>query len=67
MSSIKSKLKHFRKIDLEIPDYKYLFSIIMKNKINITQMINAGVHFGHKTRYWNPKMNPYIYCTKTRD
>lgn len=25
------------------------------------QMLEAGVHFGHQTRYWNPKMAPYIY------
>jgi small subunit ribosomal protein S2 len=24
-------------------------------------MLEAGAHFGHKTRYWNPKMAPYIY------
>jgi small subunit ribosomal protein S2 len=25
------------------------------------QMLEAGVHFGHQTRYWNPKMGPYIF------
>jgi len=25
------------------------------------QMLQAGVHFGHQTRFWNPKMAPYIY------
>ncbi len=25
------------------------------------QMLEAGVHFGHQTRYWNPKMKPYIF------
>ena len=25
------------------------------------QMLEAGVHFGHQTRFWNPKMAPYIY------
>jgi len=25
------------------------------------QMLEAGAHFGHKTKYWNPKMSPYIY------
>ncbi len=25
------------------------------------QMLEAGVHFGHQTRFWNPKMSPYIY------
>ena len=24
-------------------------------------MLEAGAHFGHKTKYWNPKMEPYIY------
>ena len=24
-------------------------------------MLEAGVHFGHQTRFWNPKMAPYIY------
>ena len=26
-------------------------------------MINAGVHFGHQSKYWNPKMRPFIYTT----
>jgi small subunit ribosomal protein S2 len=25
------------------------------------EMLEAGVHFGHRTRFWNPKMKPYIY------
>ncbi|MFM7621941.1 MAG: 30S ribosomal protein S2, partial [Alphaproteobacteria bacterium] len=29
--------------------------------INLRQLINAGVHFGHTTRRWNPKMAPYIF------
>ncbi|OGO93484.1 MAG: 30S ribosomal protein S2 [Coxiella sp. RIFCSPHIGHO2_12_FULL_44_14] len=29
--------------------------------ITMRQMLEAGVHFGHQTRYWNPKMAPYIY------
>lgn len=29
-------------------------------------MLEAGVHFGHKTRYWNPKMKPYIFCAKNK-
>ena len=29
--------------------------------ITLSQMIEAGDHLGHKTRYWNPKMAPYIY------
>jgi small subunit ribosomal protein S2 len=30
----------------------------------ISDMLEAGVHFGHKTRYWNPKMAPYIFGTR---
>jgi small subunit ribosomal protein S2 len=29
--------------------------------INLRQLINAGVHFGHTTRRWNPHMAPYIF------
>ncbi len=29
--------------------------------ISMRQMLEAGVHFGHQTRYWNPRMAPYIY------
>ena len=29
--------------------------------VTIRQMLEAGVHFGHQTRFWNPKMAPYIY------
>ena len=29
------------------------------------QMLEAGAHFGHKTKYWNPKMSPYIYGEKS--
>jgi len=30
-------------------------------QITMRQMLEAGVHFGHQTRYWNPKMAPYIF------
>ncbi len=30
-------------------------------KITMRQMLEAGLHFGHQTRRWNPKMKPYIY------
>jgi len=29
--------------------------------VTMRQMLEAGVHFGHQTRYWSPKMAPYIY------
>lgn len=30
-------------------------------QITMRQMLEAGVHFGHQTRYWNPRMAPYIF------
>ena len=30
-------------------------------QVNLRQLIEAGVHFGHQTNRWNPKMSPYIY------
>lgn len=34
---------------------------IMSNVITMHQMLEAGVHFGHRKRDWNPKMSEYIY------
>jgi small subunit ribosomal protein S2 len=34
--------------------------------VTMRQMLEAGVHFGHQTRYWNPKMAPYIFGSRSR-
>lgn len=34
--------------------------------ITMRQMLEAGVHFGHQARYWNPKMAPYIFGERNR-
>jgi small subunit ribosomal protein S2 len=34
--------------------------------ITMRQLLEAGVHFGHQTRYWNPKMGPYIYGSRQK-
>ncbi len=34
--------------------------------VTMRQMLEAGVHFGHQTRFWNPKMAPYIYGHRNR-
>lgn len=36
----------------------------MANKIEVKDLLEAGVHFGHLTRKWNPSMAPYIYMEK---
>jgi len=30
------------------------------------QMLEAGVHFGHQTRFWNPKMAPFIFGERNK-
>ena len=30
--------------------------------VSMKQLLEAGVHFGHQTRRWNPKMKKYIFC-----
>lgn len=36
----------------------------MENVISMKQLLEAGVHFGHPTRKWNPKMKKYIYTAR---
>ncbi|WP_343192338.1 30S ribosomal protein S2 [Buchnera aphidicola (Formosaphis micheliae)] len=35
-------------------------------KLSMRDMIKAGVHFGHQTRYWNPKMKPFIFGSRSK-
>jgi small subunit ribosomal protein S2 len=32
--------------------------------VNLSELLEAGVHFGHQSRRWNPKMFPYIYAER---
>jgi small subunit ribosomal protein S2 len=34
--------------------------------VSMRQMLEAGVHFGHQTRFWNPKMAPFIFGERNR-
>jgi small subunit ribosomal protein S2 len=34
--------------------------------VNMKEMLRAGVHFGHQCRYWNPKMEPYIFGSRNK-
>jgi len=38
----------------------------MSSEVSMRQMLEAGVHFGHQTRYWNPKMAPYIFGARSK-
>ena len=34
--------------------------------VTMRQMLEAGVHFGHLTRYWSPRMRPYIFGERNK-
>src|SRR6186713_927234 len=34
--------------------------------VSMRQMLEAGVHFGHQTRFWNPKMSQYIFGERNK-
>jgi small subunit ribosomal protein S2 len=34
--------------------------------VSMREMLEAGVHFGHQTRFWNPKMAPYIFGSRNK-
>ena len=36
------------------------------SNVTMRQMLEAGVHFGHQTRYWNPKMGQYIFGERNK-
>src|SRR5208283_3323838 len=42
------------------PDRRFMASVSMR------QMLEAGVHFGHQTRFWNPKMAPFIFGERNK-
>ncbi len=38
----------------------------MSTAVTMRQMLEAGVHFGHQTRFWNPKMDQYIFGARNK-
>ena len=38
----------------------------MSTRVNMRQLLEAGVHFGHQTCHWQPKMEPYIYGARCK-
>lgn len=36
------------------------------SQVSMREMLQAGVHFGHQTRFWNPKMAPYIFGARNK-
>jgi small subunit ribosomal protein S2 len=40
--------------------------VITMAAVSMRDMLEAGVHFGHQTRFWNPKMRPYIFGERNK-
>ena len=38
----------------------------MSITVSMRELLQAGAHFGHQTRYWNPKMAPYIFGARNK-
>lgn len=36
------------------------------SQVTMRQLLEAGAHFGHRTRYWNPQMRPYIFGARNK-
>ena len=36
------------------------------SSVSMRQMLEAGVHFGHQARFWNPKMAPFIFGERSK-
>lgn len=43
-----------------------LTRIGIKMTVSMKEMLRAGVHFGHQSRYWNPKMEPFIFGARNK-
>ncbi len=66
---------HMRMTSLSVPAYRWVYQIhaawwkkpkedIKMSIVSIKQLLEAGVHFGHHTRRWNPKMAEYIFTER---
>ena len=41
------------------------WEVLVASAVSMKQLLEAGVHFGHRTRRWNPKMRPYIFTERS--
>lgn len=39
---------------------------VMSNSVSMRELLQAGAHFGHQSRHWNPKMAPYIFGARNK-
>ena len=43
---------------------KQILEVSIMAVVSMKQLLEAGVHFGHQTRRWNPKMKPFIFTER---
>ncbi len=49
---------------MTVVEVKTIWRCIVAERIKMKQLLEAGVHFGHQTKRWNPKMRPYVYAAR---
>ncbi|MCL4407839.1 MAG: 30S ribosomal protein S2, partial [Thermotogae bacterium] len=49
---------------MTVVEVKTIRRCIVAERIKMKQLLEAGVHFGHQTKRWNPKMRPYVYAAR---
>ena len=42
------------------------YKVIIMTQVSMRDLLQAGAHFGHQTRYWNPKMGEYIFGARNK-
>lgn len=55
---------NFQNPNLQTQSSDYSISKTLLDSFYLRQLMDAGVHYGHRTRYWNPKMKDFIYTEK---
>ena len=75
--SITRNISHTYRHSFRVPFYGWMLGYVevepnlkqeMLNMAQVTmrELLKAGVHFGHQTRYWNPKMSQYIFGARNK-
>ena len=42
------------------------YKVFNMSQVSMRDLLQAGAHFGHQTRYWNPKMDQYIFGARNK-
>ena len=59
LRSVKNRVSSLLESDGGLTEEEKYMSVV-----SMKQLLECGVHFGHQTRRWNPKMKPYIFTER---